>query len=316
MGFNELKAEWVANNSWTYRTQFYVPPIRYQARAVLAFDGLDTFTKVRLDGRVILQSDNMFVSHRVDITDALKPQSQHDLEIQFDSALLKAREVKKACPEHKWVCWNGDSSRLGVRKAQYHWGWDWGPLLMCAGIWKPIRLEVYTARLYDMRVDINVASDYTSAIVATSTRVESNYAHSLEAKFKVSLEGETISESSCPVSSEGYARANIHIEDPSLWMPAGYGFQKLYDVQVTLFLGKTSLHSDSRKIGVRKVELVQQPDRYGKSFYFRINGIDIFCGGSCWIPADSFLTNITPERYQAWLDLLVRGNQTMIRQVY
>lgn len=255
----------------------------------------------------------MFVSHRVDITDALKSPGQHDLEIQFDSALLKAKEIKKACPEHKWLCWNGDSSRLGVRKAQYHWGWDWGPLLTCAGIWKPIRLEVYTGRLYDMKVDVTVASDYKSAIVATTTKIEANNFRSLQVKFVLSLEGETISESSCLMSSKGDACADIHLQDPSLWMPAGYGSQRLYQVQVTLLLGDTSLHSDTRKIGVRKIELVQEPDRHGKSFYFRINGVDIFGGGSCWIPADSFLTNISPDRYQAWLDLLMRGNQTLIR---
>lgn len=308
-----MKAEWVADKSWTYRTQFDVAPIQYSSRAVLVFDGLDTFAEVRLDGTIILKSDNMFVSHRVDITEALGSHSQHDLEIEFHSALIRAREIKNAHPEHKWLCWNGESARLGVRKAQYHWGWDWGPLLMDAGIWKPVRLEMYSARIHDVRADVTVASDYQSANLDISTRCESTYAHGLEARFKISLEGKTISESSCPVSPTGHASVRSDIERPSLWMPAGYGSQTLYDVQVTLFLGNTSLHSDSRRVGVRSVQLVQQPDRHGKSFYFRINGIDVFCGGSCWIPADSFLTNISSERYQAWLQLLVQGNQNMIR---
>jgi beta-mannosidase len=305
----------VASESWIYRTQFYVPPIQNQSRAVLAFDGLDTFAVVRLDGRVILKSDNMFVSHRVDVTEALTSHGQHGLEIEFSSALLRSREIQRTRPEHKWVCWNGDSARLGVRKAQYHWGWDWGPLLMCTGIWKPIRLEVYAAMIHDVRTDVSLAPDYGIATVVVSTRIETTYINGLEARFEFSLDGKTISESSSPLSSEGYASVNIQIVNPSLWMPAGYGSQTLYDVRVTLFLGETSLHSDSRRIGVRRVELVQQPDRHGESFYFRINGIDIFCGGSCWIPADSFLTNVSQGRYQAWLELLVRGNQKMIRQV-
>lgn len=36
-------------------------------------------------------------------------------------------------------------------------------------------------------------------------------------------------------------------------------------------------------------------------------------GGSNWVPADSFLTTLTPERYRAWLTLLRDGNQNMIR---
>ena len=289
--------------------------MKHGSRAVLVFDGLDTFAHVRLDGAVILQSDNMFVSHRVNVTEALNSRGQHDLEIEFDSAVIKAKEIKNAYSEHKWLCWNGDSARLGVRKAQYHWGWDWGPLLMCGGIWKPVRLEIYTARIQDVRADVTVASDYRTANVDIFTKIETTYAHILEARFEISFEGKTISESSCHVSSEGHASVKLGIERPSLWMPAGYGSQRLYNLQVTLFLGNTSLDSKSRRIGMRRVELVQQPDRHGKSFYFRINGIDIFCGGSCWIPADSFLTNVTPKRYQAWLELLVQGNQKMIRQV-
>lgn len=285
-------------------------------RAVLAFDGLDTFATVRLDGSVILKSDNMFISHRVDVTEALKPRRQHDLEIDIESASIRASEIKNAHPKHKWVCWNGDSARLGVRKAQYHWGWDWGPLLMCAGIWQPIRLETYRARIQDVRTDVTMASDYQTANVAVSAKIESTYTQDLEARFTISFDGNMISESSRYISSGGSASVTLSVEAPSLWMPAGYGSQSLYDVQVTLFLSNTSLHSDSRRIGLRKVELVQQPDRHGESFYFRINGIDIFCGGSCWIPADSFLTNISSEWYQAWLQLLVQGNQNMIRQVF
>lgn len=91
---------------------------------VLAFDGLDTFATVQLNGEVVLSSDNMFVPHRVDVTRMLGAggQGQEDvLEIEFASARLRALEIKDAHPEHTWVGFNGDMSRLAVRKAQYHW---------------------------------------------------------------------------------------------------------------------------------------------------------------------------------------------------
>jgi beta-mannosidase len=90
--------------------------------AVLAFDGLDTFATVYLDSKPILVSDNMFLSHRVDITSELsKAEESLELEIRFESAFKKAREIKDNHPQHKWVGYNGDMSRLAVRKAQYHW---------------------------------------------------------------------------------------------------------------------------------------------------------------------------------------------------
>lgn len=286
-------------------------------KAVLAFDGLDTLALVRLDGKIIKQSNNMFISHRVDVSEALKPQGKHTLEIEFGSALLEARKIEKANPDHKWTCWNGESARLAVRKAQYNWGWDWGPSLMCAGIWKPIRLEVYTARIEELRTNSTVASDQKSATVHVGVTIESDSGDDdLEATFRISLQGTTIAETSCPVPSNGGTYAILTIDSPSLWMPAGYGSQKLYDVEMRLFSKKIELDSKSCRFGLRTVKLIQEPDSHGKSFYFRINGVDVFCGGSCWIPADSFLTNVTPELYQAWIQLMVQGNQKMIRYVF
>ena len=84
-------------------------------------DGLDTIATVYLNEKVILQSDNMFLSHRIDITKALAGSGNDVLKIQFDSAFQKARELRGKYSEHAWLCWNGDPSRLAVRKAQYHW---------------------------------------------------------------------------------------------------------------------------------------------------------------------------------------------------
>ena len=280
---------------------------------VLAFDGLDTFAHVRLNGKLILQSDNMFLSHRVDITHTGEKQEDHELEIEFDSALLKAREIEKQHPEHKFLCFNGDTARLAVRKAQCHWGWDWGPIIMCAGIWRPIRLEVYTARISDVRIDTHLSDGYKSASVKVSATIESHHADSLKAKFSISLHGKVLATKSTSVSSDGTAVATINLDQPSLWMPNGYGSQDLYQVDVSISSDSEELHTASRRTGLRKVELIQEADSHGKSFYFRINGVDIFCGGSCWIPTDSIIPNISTKRYRAWIELMIPANQKMIR---
>lgn len=314
VGFNEIKTEWVGKKSWTYRSKFQTPTIPEDAMVVLAFDGLDTFADVRLNGKTILRSDNMFLRHRIDITHAIQAES-NDLEIEFDSALLKARDIEKQHPDHKYVCFNGDPARLAVRKAQCHWGWDWGPIIMCAGIWRPVRLEVYHARIADIRTEQAISRDYKSVTVNVKAEVEGGDVTALEAHIKISLEGKAIKNVSASVAADGSVSADLVVDAPSLWMPNGSGEQKLYDVEVSVSAGHDELHSDSRRIGIRKVELVQDPDQSGKSFYFRINGVDIFCGGSCWIPTDSILTNITPARLKAWIELLVPANQKMIRWV-
>ena len=44
--------------------------------------------------------------------------------IEFDAAYFRGWKLVDEHPEHRWGCWNGDNSRLPVRKAQYHWVCD------------------------------------------------------------------------------------------------------------------------------------------------------------------------------------------------
>ena len=116
-------------------------------------------------------------------------------------------------------------------------------------------------------------------------------------------------------STKAVSKVDFIVEDAQLWYPCGYGKQPLYEISVDLIWKETLIDRRSKRIGFRQVELVQTPDSVGKAFYFRINGIEIFCGGSNWIPADSFVTRISKERYYKWIRLLAEGNQVMTRCV-
>lgn len=117
------------------------------------------------------------------------------------------------------------------------------------------------------------------------------------------------------VISHGMASLQFHVKEPKLWYPHGYGEQSLYKVTAVLMADELKLHEISRRTGFRKGELIQQPDEIGKTFFFRINGVDVFCGGSDWIPADSFTPRVTEEKYRRWLEMMVDGYQVMIRYV-
>ncbi len=120
IGKNELDVQWVGEAVWAYRTTFTSPPVRDGAKAVLAFDGLDTYATVKLNGEEILKTESMFIRERVDVSKLLKEEG-NELEITFESAYLKGKKIVEEYPEHKWGCWNGDKSRLAIRKAQYHY---------------------------------------------------------------------------------------------------------------------------------------------------------------------------------------------------
>ena len=119
LGLNELDVEWVGEKSWTYRTTFAAPDGAATSSVYLLFQGLDTFAKVTLNGTVVLESDNMFLSHRVDITKVVK--DSNTLFIDFDSAPLRGRALEKEHSDYRFIAHNGETGRLAVRKAQYHW---------------------------------------------------------------------------------------------------------------------------------------------------------------------------------------------------
>lgn len=121
IGKNENDVQWIGERDWVYKTSFQTPAVSEGEKAVLAFDGLDTFATVVLNGKEILKTENMFIPERVEVTDVLKKDAENELVITFESAYLKGWKLVEEHPDHKYRCWNGDISRLAVRKSQYHW---------------------------------------------------------------------------------------------------------------------------------------------------------------------------------------------------
>lgn len=315
IGKNENDVQWIGEVPWVYKTTFPSPTLsteeRGNVKAVLAFDGLDTFATVVLNGKEILKTENMFTPERVDVTTYLKKQGDNELEITFESAYLKGCALVEKYPDHRWGCWNGDTSRLAVRKAQYHWGWDWGPTLMTCGPWRPINLETYSSRISDLYFTTDVSASLDSAEFVAKAYVEGT---ATEVNFVISLDEEEVASKTVKVT-KGHATHTFKIDKPELWYPVRYGKQPLYTVTASLREGNSEVDSKSKKFGLRRAELVQRPisDQPGASFFFRINNIPVFCGGSNWIPADNFIPRISKEKYYDWVKLVADGNQFMLR---
>ncbi|KAF4996700.1 hypothetical protein FGRMN_4358 [Fusarium graminum] len=309
LGTNEIDVEWIGEHSWTYETTFNGSSIPRGSSVFLLFEGLDTFATVRLNDTTVLESDNMFLSHRVDVTTVLDPSSVNILAIDFDSALIRGRELQEQNPDHKYELFNGEASRLCVRKAQYHWGWDWGPVLMTAGPWRPVRLEVSSTRIGNVRVDYDITEDL-SAIAGTVTVEVEGPVDQLTLAVRLGDREVLLTHQK---AMDGLNTIGFNIETPMLWYPSGYGNQPLYQITVEASLQSTSCDVWSKKTGFRRCELIQDKDQHGESFYFRINNTDVFCGGSCWIPADSLLPRIDLAKYRGWLELMREGNQVMVR---
>ncbi len=181
---------------------------------------------------------------------------------------------------------------------------------MTAGPWRPVWLEVYQARVEDLWSKIEVSKDLKTASGAIVARVEGPNNRAI---FTVKLNGSTVLSEETKVKSDGVAQVDVLIDNPELWYPHGYGAQTLYDVSVEILRDNATMDAMSKRIGLGRGQLIQEDDEIGQSFYFRVNNIDIFCAGSCWIPADNFIPRLDESKYRKWLQTMVDGNQVMTR---
>jgi beta-mannosidase len=173
-----------------------------------------------------------------------------------------------------------------------------------------VNLEIYKSRIADLYLDINVEKSLKTADIVAHATVEGNGG---KVRFDVTLNGQPVASET--VDSSKDTTVSFHVNDPALWYPIRYGKQPLYTIKATLLDDDTDVDSISKRIGLRRAELIQRPlkGQPGTSFFFEVNNIPLYCGGSNWIPADNFIPRISAQRYHDWVKLVADGNQFMIR---
>lgn len=185
-------------------------------------------------------------------------------------------------PNGELAVWNGDASRLHVRKAQYHYGWDWGPVLMCVGPWKPVHLESYTARISEMRTEVAIAQ--SKATVTIRANLDGTINKALTATITlIDPSGTKHKVTSEVAAGVSVVEGCIRVTNPKLWYPVGQGQQPLYKATVAISDGATVLSTSEKRIGLRTVRVVQKKlegESEGGSFYFEVNGASVFAGGT------------------------------------
>ncbi len=295
---NELADQWIGHTTWVYRTTVEGAAASGD-RSALVFEGLDTIATVTLNGEVLGRTYNQHRTYRFDVTDRLHP-GTNDLEVRFDSAWDYAAKMQDDRPLPNAY----PTASNFIRKMACNFGWDWGPQLVTAGIWKAARLETWsTARLAEVRPQITV--DGGSGHVRIDALVEQTDA-AAPLLLAVALGDHWV----VTTVEGGRALAELTVDDVELWWPAGLGEQPLYDLTVTLGDG---LDTWSRRVGFRTVELDTSEDESGSRFTFVVNGIPLFIRGANWIPDDCFPSRVTRERYRERISQAVGANMNLLR---
>ena len=309
----ELRVKWVAERDWEYRRDFEAEAgLAAEERIALVFDGLDTLAEVRLNGEPLGSADNMFRTWRWDVTSRLRP-GPNELSVVFRSAVRRGAELDAA--RHLDSVSNQLPGSPYLRKAPCHFGWDWGPKLPNIGFWQGVRLEAWSvARLGDVLVSQSLEGGAAKISVRVAAERLSTQTQELDAVVRVRHPNGRVdlARSSVP-ADRPIADLSVDVTEPELWWPNGLGNQPLYRVEVELAAGERTLDSRTHQIGLRTLELRREPDGWGESFTFVVNGVPVFAKGSNWIPADSFPARVTPGQLEALLGAAAQTNHNMIR---
>lgn len=295
---NELDAFERMKKDYVYQRTFTVSEAQLaHAHVELVCEGLDTLAHVSLNGREIAFADNMHITWVWDVKEQLHA-GENTLEIRFDSPILYC--AKKAEEAPGWESSDATPGFRHLRKAHCMFGWDWGPRLPDAGIWRPILLRTWdTVRLenalmlqahHDGMVDVTIRPEIAG---------ESAWSAEITAP-----DGEVII-----IPETTAAEQVITIEHPQLWWPNGLGKQPLYRVTVRLAAGDTR----TWRIGLRTMTVSREKDEWGEEFCHVVNGMKVFAMGADYIPEDNILARVTPERTRRLLEDCKAANFNAIR---
>ncbi len=328
-GTNEELIQWVEDENWDYRITFNITAKQLEYdNALIFFEGLDTHADVFLNGSRILQSENMFVGHKVPVKNQLL-EGENKLHIRFYSPIERMMPARETYGYEYPAGNDHREEKLSVynRKAPYHFGWDWGIRIVQMGIWKPVSIHFFNDALID---DYYVKQESISKLKAeidNQLEIESLVETSATIAVGYSLN----SDNRAPVSFEDLKRLNytdknitltkgnnkislpLIINNPELWMPVNWGEQHLYNFYVMLLIDNNIVDVKEVRTGLRTIKHIAEEDEHGRSYYFEVNGIPIFAKGSNYIPGEILTTQQDEDYYEKFFDNVTGANMNMVR---
>lgn len=307
---NEYETLELTKFDYEYRRSFLVDAeLLKHERVLLRCEGLDTLCEVSVNGRLVLQTNNMHRTYEADVKETLS-EGRNDIVVVIRSAtnyvLARDREY------HLTSCADAVPGISHLRKAHSMFGWDWGPKLPDMGIWRGLSLlgcdegrieDVYVTQRHE---DDRVGLEIDATLERWSEAAELRLLATIDTPDGKRLEA----------SAERAADTNrltVDIAEPKLWWPNNLGDQPLYTLRIRLLSGERELDERTMKLGLRTLRVQQTPDQWGESFAFEINGREIFAMGANFIPEDNVFGRRSEERMERLIRSCVEANYNCIR---
>ncbi|NOX67503.1 MAG: glycoside hydrolase family 2 protein [Chlorobi bacterium] len=306
---NELSLDWIAKSDWIYKTTFdYPDDFSTESPVNLVFDGLDTKATIWLNDKEVGTTENMFLQYKFDVTEKMQHKN-NELKILFESPINYAKNIEA---KYGKLPSSINTERVYIRKAQYSFGWDWGPTFPTMGVWRPAYLlQEDQASLRSVKFDtLQIEDNVAKVAVRLLFQLQADQHFKADVVLSNSNQKFTYE---LMVSDNKEYELEFSIKNPKLWQPNGIGAQNLYNLEITLLNDKNNtVDSVNKKVGIRTIEL--ELEKNGEpDFQIVVNKNPLFIKGVNWIPADMFLPRVSPDKYKMLLQMVKDVNINLVR---
>ena len=308
VGTAEDDQHWVGQATWAWSCAFDWNGTEHD-HWDLVLEGIDTLGEVHLNGHLLGATANMHRRHRFDVRDLLVP-GRNEVEVVIHpvmDAVERSRDEAGPLPA------DGSDHYNHVRKMACNFGWDWGPVLVTAALWRPVVLEGWSeARMHGVRPLVDLDGD--DGVVAVAVGVQRASRSSADLQVRVGCgAASSMRTATVDVGTDGEVTAILRVDDPDLWWPVGMGDQPLSDLCIDLLADGTVIDTATRRIGFRTVSVVERPDASGSRWALHVNGRQVAVRGYNWIPDRPFPGSIPRTRLRRRIDQAVDGNANLLR---
>lgn len=309
IGMNEHKFDWIENYKWTLQSEFVLTDIQCSENIEIDFPNIDTYASIFVNDKLVGKTENAFI-HYTFALNAFCKKGVNKVKVVFTPPVMYQKPLLHQVGVTTLPAPN-DVGKVKVapycRKPQYQFGWDWSLRMLTMGFWSPVKIQLFSInRVVEKGIKTTHISD---GFAEQEFILELSKTESETLIWKSHLFGEK------EVQVEnGIVKRIEKIENPILWWPRGQGVPHLYnDVWTLTTKNGTVIYTDSIRFGVKKIELIQEPDQWGTSFYLKVNNRAVFCKGADYIPDDIFPARITDDKLKNQVADMVTCNFNMVR---
>jgi beta-mannosidase len=282
---------------WWYLLDFNIEDCGQNTSHWLEFHGLATLTEVWLNDRQLLVGDNAFRLYQLDVTEDIRPNNRLALCFRSQQFYLNQKHPrprwKTSLVSHQNLRW--------LRTTVLGYVSSWTPPIKLIGPWRSIYHKM-TRSILIKDWAISGRLDQKQGGLSVTASFVNHSDHEVQLVLDIADQQFSLTTQSNTLAAE------LQIDNVVGWMPHTHGTPKLYPYKLYWVDSDNDLNLIKQgNVGFKSVNFDAETSQ------FSVNGVSVFCRGTCWSVSDFHSLSSDYSRLQQHLLLLRDAGVNMIR---